>query len=73
MGTVLRPTSSEFPMLPEALPTPRDRLPDHFDPRPASLFDDVAGQTGPPDAPVGLAVDAFAVEWQIVTSGDPGR
>jgi hypothetical protein len=53
-------------MLPEALPTPRDPFPDDNQPR---------RPTGPPlPEPVpGLDVDAFAVEWQLVTSGDLGR
>jgi hypothetical protein len=61
-------------MLPEALPTPPDPLPNQLDSLPASLFGDVAGQSGRRvDEPVGFAVDAFAVEWQIVTSGDPAQ
>ena len=53
-------------MLPEALPTPRDPLPDDNHPRPP---------TGPalPEPVLGPDVDAFAVEWQLVTNGTPGR
>ena len=61
---------------------PRRPLP-FGDERPATAFGlrGPAGAFGPrrpaepplPEPPLGSDVDAFAVEWQLATSGDPGR
>jgi hypothetical protein len=57
-------------MLPEALPTPRDPLPDDRRPRRASFMDD---DRPLPEPVPGSDFDAFAVEWQLVASGNPDR
>ena len=55
-------------MLPEALPTPRDLLPDDSHSRPTSFVD---GERRHPEPVLGPDVDAFAVEWQLVTGASP--
>ena len=57
-------------MSPEALPTPREQLPDDRHPRRASNIDDERLLLEPL---LGPEVDAFAVEWQLVTSGTAGQ
>ena len=57
-------------MLPEALPTPRDPPSDDRRPRRTSFLDD---ERPLPERLLGADVDAFAVEWQLAATGDPGR
>ena len=58
-------------MLPEALPTLRDRLPDNSRPRRAPDID--APRPPLPEPAHWSDVDAFAVEWQVVAGGEPDQ
>lgn len=58
-------------MLPEALSTTRELLYRTRDWRgPTASGDDRLAERPPSPAPVRSEFDAFAVEWQVATSGD---